>query len=38
MEESIACDTLFCYCKDLAAFATDEPPAVRVTALNAVAQ
>jgi hypothetical protein len=38
MEDSIACDTLFCDCKDLAAFAIDEPPTARVSALNSVAQ
>jgi hypothetical protein len=31
IEGSIACDTLFCDCRDLAAFAADEPSAVRVS-------
>jgi hypothetical protein len=37
-ENSIVCDALFFDFMNLAAFAIDEPPAARVSALNAVAQ
>jgi hypothetical protein len=37
-EQSILCEAMFGHSKDLEAFAIDEPPAVRGSALNAVAR
>ena len=37
-EQSILCEAMFGHSKDLEAFAIDEPPAVRVSPLNAVAR